>query len=262
MEKKYKFEDLLQIMERLRSDNGCPWDKEQTIESLKKYLLEESYEVLDAIEEDDKDKHAEELGDVLLQIVFQCQITKEDGLFDIEDVINSICTKLVHRHPHVFGQLDLENAAQVEQEWELIKKEEKGFESYTEIMKKVPKNLPSLMRSYKVQKKAADVGFDWDNVDGAFSKVYEETEEIKEVYKTSNKEKIEDEVGDLLFAVVNVSRMLGVEPETALNSTIKKFIRRFEYIEQTAINTNKDIKNMSLEEMDKLWEEAKVLQKN
>jgi len=258
MDKQYAFNDLINIMDMLRSDNGCPWDKEQTIDSLKKYLLEESYEVLDAIEEGDKYKHYEELGDLLLQIVFQSKIAKDEGLFTIDDVVNSICKKLINRHPHIFGGDKIFKAQDVEQKWESIKKEEKGQTSMTQIMKEIPKNMPSLLRSYKVQKKAKEVGFDWDEVDSAFDKVYEEIEEIKEVYKTDKTDRISEEIGDLLFSVVNVSRMLGIEPETALNMTTKKFINRFEYVENTAKEQGKKLEDMSLKEMDMLWEQSKV----
>lgn len=259
MNKSYTFEELLEIMAKLRSDDGCPWDKEQTHETLKKFILEEAYEVVDAIEEANPDKQCEELGDVLLQIVFQSQIAKEQQTFDINDVINSICNKLKNRHPHVFGQDKLSKASQVEQKWQEIKKQEKGLQTYTQAMQDIPKNFPGLMRSYKIQKKAAEVGFDWDNVDQAFEKVYEETSELREVYKSSDIDKISEEVGDLIFAIVNVSRMLGVEPETALTSTINKFIKRFSYIEKNAQRLGKELNSMTLKEMDSLWDEAKVL---
>lgn len=257
MNNKYTFEDLLNIMSKLRGQDGCPWDRVQTQDSLKKYIIEEAYEVVDAIEGGSKDKHCEELGDVLLQIVFQTQIAKEHNHFDIRDVTNSICTKLINRHPHIFGQDTITEARQVEEKWQEIKSQEKGLTTYTQVMNDIPKSFPALLRSYKVQKKAAEVGFDWDDVDDAISKIYEELNELKEVYKGSDQEKITEELGDLLFAVVNVSRMLDVEPETALNSTIKKFIKRFEYIEQNKHVYKKELKDMTLEEMDNLWNEAK-----
>lgn len=257
--KRYTFKDLLDIMAQLRGENGCPWDKEQTHDTLKKYLLEEAYEVVDAIEENDKQKHCEELGDVLLQIVFQSQIAKEEGAFDIEDVINSICTKLINRHPHVFAKEKVTKASEVERKWQSIKKKEKNISTYTQELRDIPKSMPALMRSYKVQKKVSKVGFDWNNPDDALKKVYEEIDELKEVYKSANLSKIHEEIGDLIFAVVNVSRLLGVEPETALSATITKFIKRFSYIEQKSIEQGKQLEDMSLAEMDKLWDEAKVV---
>lgn len=262
MDKQYSFNDLVDIMALLRSENGCPWDKEQTIDSLKKYLLEESYEVLDAIDDGDKHKHYEELGDLLLQIVFQSQVAKDESLFTINDVINSICQKLIVRHPHIFGKEKVSSSSEVLKKWEEIKAEEKGIESYTQAMNQIPKNMPALLRSYKVQKKAKEVGFDWDNVEPAFEKVYEETLEVKEAHKANDKNKISEEIGDLLFSVVNVSRMLDVEPETALSQTTKKFINRFEYVEKTSKAQGKELKNMSLEEMDELWNQAKGILKD
>lgn len=259
MKKQYTFEDLLNIMSKLRGNDGCPWDREQTYDTLKKYIIEESYEVVDAVEGGDTDKLCEELGDVLLQIVFQSQIAKENNDFDIDDVINSICTKLINRHPHVFGTEVISKAIHVEQKWQEIKKVEKGQATYTQVMEDVPKNLPSLMRSYKIQKRAAEIGFDWKNVEDALEKVYEEIDELKQVYNTNDIDKISEELGDLIFSVVNVSRILKVEPETALISTINKFIKRFNYIEQSSIKSGKNLKSMSLEEMDNLWNQAKSL---
>lgn len=256
------FYDLLGIMEKLRSQDGCSWDREQTSESLKKYLIEESYEVLEAIDEQDDDKIIEELGDVLLQVIFHAQIGKEDGFFDINDIIGSICNKMILRHPHVFSNKDNITSDEVLQNWDEIKRKEKHFNTYTEEMKGIAKTLPSLIRADKVQNKAAKVGFDWDNVDDALNKVLEEFNEIKEVYKMENKERILEEIGDLIFSAVNVSRFLGVDPEIALNRTTDKFIKRFSFIEDKARKQGYDMKSMTLEEMDRLWNVAKINEKN
>ncbi|MDM0467179.1 nucleoside triphosphate pyrophosphohydrolase [Clostridium perfringens] len=258
---KKDFQDLLDIIETLRNPGGCPWDREQTHESLKSALLEECYEVIDAIENEDEDALIEELGDVLLQVVFHASIGKEDGYFDIMDVIGGISNKMINRHPHVFGNEEANISEQVLVNWDEIKKEEKGIKTLTEEMKNIAKSLPATTRAYKVQKKAKKVGFDWDNVNCAMDKVKEELNEIKEVYNCEDKSIIEGEVGDLLFACINVARFLEVDGELALDKTIKKFIKRFSYIENEAIKNNKNLKDMTLEEMDKLWEEAKTSEK-
>ncbi|ELC8453960.1 nucleoside triphosphate pyrophosphohydrolase [Clostridium perfringens] len=258
---KKDFQDLLDIIENLRNPGGCPWDREQTHESLKSALLEECYEVIDAIENEDEDALIEELGDVLLQVVFHASIGKEDGYFDIMDVIGGISNKMINRHPHVFGNEKANTSEQVLVNWDEIKKEEKGIKTLTEEMQNIAKSLPATTRAYKVQKKAKKVGFDWDDVNCAMDKVKEELNEIKEVYNCEDKSIIEGEVGDLLFACINVARFLEVDGELALDKTIKKFIKRFSYIENEAIKNNKNLKDMTLEEMDKLWEEAKTSEK-
>lgn len=258
---KKDFQDLLDIIETLRNPGGCPWDREQTHESLKSALLEECYEVIDAIENEDEDALIEELGDVLLQVVFHASIGKEDGYFDIMDVIGRISNKMINRHPHVFGNEEANTSEQVLVNWDEIKKEEKGIKTLTEEMQNIAKSLPATTRAYKVQKKAKKVGFDWDDVNCAMDKVKEELNEIKEVYNCEDKSIIEGEVGDLLFACINVARFLEVDGELALDKTIKKFIKRFSYIENEAIKNNKNLKDMTLEEMDKLWEEAKTSEK-
>ena len=258
---KKDFQDLLDIIETLRNPGGCPWDREQTHESLKSALLEECYEVIDAIENEDEDALIEELGDVLLQVVFHASIGKEDGYFDIMDVIGGISNKMINRHPHVFGNEEVNTSEQVLVNWDEIKKEEKGIKTLTEEMQNIAKSLPAATRAYKVQKKAKKVGFDWDDVNCAMDKVKEELNEIKEVYNCEDKSIIEGEVGDLLFACINVARFLEVDGELALDKTIKKFIKRFSYIENEAIKNNKNLKDMTLEEMDKLWEEAKTSEK-
>lgn len=244
---KKDFQDLLDIIETLRNPGGCPWDREQTHESLKSALLEECYEVIDAIENEDEDALIEELGDVLLQVVFHASIGKEDGYFDIMDVIGGISNKMINRHPHVFGNEEANTSEQVLVNWDEIKKEEKGIKTLTEEMQNIAKSLPAATRAYKVQKKAKKVGFDWDDVNCAMDKVKEELNEIKEVYNCEDKSIIEGEVGDLLFACINVARFLEVDGELALDKTIKKFIKRFSYIENEAIKNNKNLKDMTLE---------------
>ncbi|ELC8424974.1 nucleoside triphosphate pyrophosphohydrolase [Clostridium perfringens] len=258
---KKDFQDLLDIIETLRNPGGCPWDREQTHESLKSAILEECYEVIDAIENEDEDALIEELGDVLLQVVFHASIGKEDGYFDIMDVIGGISNKMINRHPHVFGNEKANTSEQVLVNWDEIKKEEKGIKTLTEEMQNIAKSLPATTRAYKVQKKAKKAGFDWDDVNCAMDKVKEELNEIKEVYNCEDKSIIEGEVGDLLFACINVARFLEVDGELALDKTIKKFIKRFSYIENEAIKNNKNLKDMTLEDMDKLWEEAKTSEK-
>jgi tetrapyrrole methylase family protein / MazG family protein len=251
------FHDLLNIMDVLRSREGCPWDREQTHESLKKYLVEESYEVLEAIDEEDYDKIVEELGDVLLQIVFHSSIGKEDGYFDINDVVKAICKKMIERHPHVFGSVQVKDSSEVLANWDEIKRKEKGIDSKTEEMNKIAKSLPALIRAEKIQSKARKVGFDWDKIEDAMDKVLEEFYEIKDVYNGENRSRILEEIGDLLFACVNVARFLDIDPELALNNTNNKFIKRFSFIENAAKNSGRKLEEMTLEEMDSLWNEAK-----
>lgn len=251
------FYDLLDIMSKLRGEEGCPWDLEQSHESLKRYLIEECYEVLEAIDNQDEDLLIEELGDVLLQVVFHAQIGKEQGYFNISDVIKGICNKMINRHPHIFGEVKVKSSEEVLINWEEIKKKEKGFENYTEQLKHVPKNLPALMRAEKVQKKAAKVGFDFESIEENFNKVIEELNEIKNVYKGKERVKILEEVGDLIFSSVNVSRSLDIDPEFALNYTIDKFISRFEFIERSAVKTGTKLEEMSVQQMDILWEQSK-----
>lgn len=256
--KRYDMNNLIDIMERLRSRGGCPWDIKQTHKSLREYVLEEAYEVVDAIDKDDVNSLAEELGDLLLQVIFHSQIGREEGYFTIWDVITGISNKLVHRHPHVFGEEEASNSEEVKFKWDQIKDKEKNITSHTERLKDVPKGMSALIRSYKIQKRAADIGFDWNDIDGPVDKVKEELEELLNEYYSDNKENIEGEIGDLLFAVVNLSRILGTNPEIAINKTIKKFIERFEYMESESEKQGKNLKSMDLEEMDELWNQAKV----
>jgi len=251
------FADLLGVMDTLRGENGFPWDREQTHESLKRYLVEESYEVIEAIDEKNYAMLSEELGDVLFQVVFHAKIGKENEAFDINDVINTICLKMINRHPHVFAKAVADTSEAVLVNWDNIKRVEQGLKSHTDELKHVAKSLPSLMRAEKVQKKAAKIGFDWDSVEGAMDKVLEEYHEVREAYMGNDKEKTIEEIGDLIFAAVNVARFLDIDPENALHYTIEKFISRFQHIEDKAVSKGLTINEMTLEEMDSLWNEAK-----
>ena len=258
LKNKKDFNDLLEVIEILRSEDGCPWDREQTHKSLEKALIEESYEVIDAIDQEDDNSLIEELGDVLLQVVFHASIGKEDGYFDISDVIEGICNKMISRHPHVFkNSSELNSSEEVLVKWDELKKKEKGYSSLTEEMRGITKGLPALLRAHKVQEKAKKVGFDFDDVSFAINKVKEELKEVIDVYNIENMEKIKEEIGDLLFSCVNVARFLKVDEEIALNYTIDKFIKRFEYIERVAKEKNIKLTNMNTDEMNKFWEISK-----
>lgn len=247
-----EFYRLVEIMEKLRGENGCPWDREQSIESLKPYLLEETYEVLEAMDMD-REKLCDELGDLLLQIVFQSQIAKEEGTFNIEDVARAINEKLIRRHPHIFkSDVKVNSSEEVAINWERIKREEKAHEDRKSILDGIPKNMPPLMRAQKIQKKVAKVGFDWPNIDGVLDKVQEEIEELRVELKNKNRENIKNELGDLMFSLVNLSRSLEIDAQEALLKTINKFDKRFRYVESKC-----QLPGASLEEMDKLWEESK-----
>jgi len=249
------FKELLNIMEKLRGEKGCPWDKEQTRESLKPYIVEEAYELLEAIEENDPEKIKEELGDLLFQIVFQSQIARENKEFDMSDIIDMIAKKMVSRHPHVFGNTTCSTSDEVVAQWEVQKKREGKLRE--SILEGVPETLPSLLRAHRLQKRAAGVGFDWERADDVFKKLDEELKEFKEALGTKNKDMIEDELGDIFFMLVNISRFIGVNPEDAHRKTISKFIHRFRYIEMKAAEQSRTLSDMTLDEMDKLWDEAK-----
>ena len=262
-----KFDELIAVMERLRAPGGCPWDAEQTYASLSQYLLEEAYETFDAIHEADATGDVtnlkEELGDLLLQVVFHSTIGKERGEFDIEDVAGGVSQKLILRHPHVFGDEKLERAKDVLDNWDTLKanerkasgKEEKVRES---ILDEVPIHFPGLLEALKVTKKAAKVGFDWPDTAPIFAKIEEETAELKKAIDGGSSDDISEEIGDLLFAVVNLERHLDVEPETALKKTNRKFRSRFKFIETELRANGKDLDSSSLDEMDLLWEKAKT----
>lgn len=257
---KYSFEDFIRIIADLRGENGCPWDKEQTYKTMKSNVLEESYEVIDACETGGL-KLADELGDLLLQVVMLSQIAKEAGEFDITDVIDLISKKMIHRHPHVFGNVKADTAEEVLKNWDKIKREDKKDSSVTNSLMDITKTLPSVLKAHKVQSRASKVGFDWDNTDDVFGKVCEEIDELKAAYKSRNEEDIHEELGDLMFSVINLSRFLKVNPELALNDSTDKFVNRFRKIEQEAKKQGKNIDDMTFEEMDALWEKVKTLEK-
>lgn len=253
-----QFFKLREIIAALRGPNGCPWDKKQTHESLKKYLLEEAYELIEAIHEEDIDHMIEELGDVLLQVLLHAQIGEDEGYFSIEDVIESISAKMIRRHPHVFGEGSAESVDEVLRNWQEIKKEEKGSKEKPSILDDVAgKHLPNLMRAYELQKEAAKVGFDWEKVEEAWAKVKEEIKEFEEEMGKGKGAQLEKEFGDVLFALVNVARFYKLNPEEALFRTNQKFIRRFSYVERKVKETGKDFESFTLEELDKFWDEAK-----
>ncbi len=254
-----EFTRLVEIMERLRGPGGCPWDAEQTHSSLTRYLLEESYEVVEAIDAGSPKMLKEELGDLLLQPVFHAAIAAEAGEFAITDVLLAINEKLVRRHPHVFGdQVIKSSSAQVEN-WEKIKKEEKGTERKS-ALSGVPPQLPALLRAQKLTEKAARVGFDWEHVDQVFAKVLEELHEFEETMVEGNQERMEAELGDLLFAIVNLGRFLTINPEEALRKTMTRFTTRFEHVEDSLHHQGRQMNDATLEEMNHLWEEAKRLE--
>lgn len=253
----YTLESLTAIMEKLRSDQGCPWDREQTHQTLTRYLIEEAYEVIDAIEQQDPQALAEELGDVLLQIVFHAQIASENGQFTMDDVLKAVCEKMIRRHPHVFADTEINSVEDVLSNWEAIKKREKANQDRKSLLDGIPKHLPALLRAEKIQSKAAKVGFDWNDISGTIAKLEEEIEEFKQAVAAANHGDMEAEIGDLFFSLVNVCRFLNINPERALNLTTNKFIRRFQYMEKQAALNNRELNTMSLAEMDQLWETAK-----
>lgn len=248
-----KFSRLTEIMHEIRQN--CPWDKIQTHDSLRQYLLEETYEVLEALDDRNYSELKIELGDLLLQVFFHAELAREKGLFDLGDILFEISDKLVRRHPHVFGNGKADSPEKVRANWEQIKLKE-GRKS---VLEGVPKELPSLLRAYRLTSKASKVGFDWNSPEGAFEKLEEEIHELKEEMKVGDKEKMEEELGDMLFALVNFSRFYDINPEDALRKTTKKFIRRFTHVEETLQKNGKLPQDSTLEEMDKIWDEAKAL---
>lgn len=248
------FDELVGVMARLRRKDGCPWDREQSHESLKPYIIEETYEVLDAIDRKDDDELREELGDLLLQIVFHAQIAAEQSRFTMDDVAAAIVEKLKRRHPHVFGNVEVEDSREVLRNWEEIKKEE-GKDS---VLEGVPDGLPALLKAQRVQEKVRRVGFDWESIGGTFDKVREEIGELEKAVKDGDQAGIEDEFGDILFSLVNVARFLDINAEESLRQTTKKFSHRFRYIENRIEEKGeRPIEEYSLEELDALWNEAK-----
>lgn len=254
----YKFDDLVEIVKILRSPEGCPWDREQTHKSVRADFIEETYEVIEAIDTDDLDLLKEELGDVLLQVALHSEMESEKGTFNINDVCDGICKKLIIRHPHVFGNVNAETTDQVLKNWDAIKMQTKSQQTQTQAMESVSKALPSLMRSSKVQKKAAKVGFDWEKPEDALDKLMEECEELKEAIQNGDKENQIEELGDVLFSAVNVARLLKIDSEHALYDACDKFISRFSKVEALANERNIDMKNASLSELDSLWDEVKI----
>jgi tetrapyrrole methylase family protein/MazG family protein len=248
---------LVEIMRILRSPGGCPWDHKQTLATLKEHLVEESHEVLDAIDSGDRDKLKEELGDLLLQVIFQSQICREENAFTFDDVAATISEKLIRRHPHVFGDVKVSGADEVLKNWEAIKKSEKK-DGTRKTLEGVPKSLPALSKAHLVQKRAARVGFDWENIQGALDKVAEEIEEVKEAVARDNEQDVGEELGDLIFASVNVCRFSGHNPEELLHKTIAKFTRRFEFVEKTVHDQGKQLSDCPLEELEGYWQRAKL----
>ena len=256
---KYDINDLLSIITALRAPDGCPWDRVQTHTSLKKSFIEETYEVIEAINQNSVSGLREELGDVLLQILLHAEIEREQGNFDFDDICNELCQKLVIRHPHVFADVRAENEEQALQSWDSVKAQSKGVKKQSDTMVSIPIELPALMRAQKIQSKAAKVGFDWENADGAFEKLFEEINELKAAISQGDNADIEEEFGDLLFSCVNISRFIGVDSEEALTASSNKFINRFKIVEQLAQKKGIIMKEASLSELDKLWDEAKIL---
>jgi len=250
-----KFDELVDIVAKLRGPGGCPWDREQTGETLKPFLVEEFYELIDAIDENDNDGIKEEMGDLLFQIVLQSQLFSEEGEFDVHEVVDGIARKMVKRHPHVFGDKVFETSGEVEEWWKEHKRNEgKGHDS---AIGGVPRSLPALLRAQKIQLKASKVGFDWERIDDAFGKIEEEIKEFREAVQRNDRDEIEDELGDLFFVLVRIANFVDVKPEDALQRTIRKFISRFSYVENEAAKQGRKLSDMELAEMDVLWNEAK-----
>lgn len=259
---KYGFEDLVEIMALLRSPGGCPWDAEQTHESIRKSFIEETYEAIEAINKKDNTLLCEELGDVMLQVVFHAQLEKEQGTFDINDVTDGICKKLIERHPHVFASVKVDTTDDVLDNWDTIKRKSKGQKTQGSAMEKIPKELPALMRAQKIQSKAKKAGFDWEDISGAYEALESEVSELKAAAQSGDKESVTDEMGDVLFSAVNIARFLDVDAEEALTGSNNKFIERYLITEKLAAQRNINMKETSIEELDELWKEAKQLLKS
>lgn len=253
----YDINDLVKIMELLRSENGCPWDREQTHTSIRSNVIEEAYEVADAIDSGSSASLQEELGDLLLQVVFHCRMDEEAGGFDFNSVCDGICKKLIYRHPHIFSDVSAYTSDEVLKNWDAIKKKEKNQETYTDTMLSVPRAFPALMRAEKVQKRAARAGFDFEDVSDIYDKIAEEMVEVSDAVSSGDTGEIKEEYGDLLFSAVNLSRFLKVDAEEALAASTDKFISRFEQVERLAGERGVDMTNMSVSELDKLWNEVK-----
>ncbi|HDP25541.1 MAG TPA: nucleoside triphosphate pyrophosphohydrolase [Deltaproteobacteria bacterium] len=252
-----EFDRLVEIFERLRGPGGCPWDAEQTHRSISRCALEEAYELFDAIESNDTEHMKEELGDLLLQVLFHSTIAKDLGEFTIRDVINDLAKKLIHRHPHVFGNTLADTSKDVIRNWEQIKQKEQGKRERTSILDGIPESLPGLLHARKVQSVVSRVGFDWQDPSGAIEKIQEELGEVMEALQKGDHDEIVSEIGDLLFSMVNYARLLKVDPEAALRKTIRSFKERFRAIEDEARTNGISLDEMTLEEMDRIWEQAK-----
>ena len=257
LKEKYTIDDLIEIVRLLRAPNGCPWDRVQTHESLKKSMIEEAYEAIDALDNKDDKMFANELGDVLLQVIFHSVLAEERKSFDFDVVLKEVCDKLITRHTHVFGEKHAENAEDALDTWEKNKKKEKGQKSYSEMISDIPKGLPALMSAEKVQKKAKSCGFDWDNTEDVLEKVREEIDELSEAIKNKSQKEISEEYGDVLFSMVNLGRFLDLTPEIELMSATQKFKERFFLMEKLSEAENKRLDELSLEEMNELWEKTK-----
>ncbi|MFA7257455.1 MAG: nucleoside triphosphate pyrophosphohydrolase [Kiritimatiellales bacterium] len=252
---------LLEIMRRLRGPDGCPWDREQTLDTLKSNLVEETYEVIDAIEGGDRAELCGELGDLLLQVVFQAQICAETGEFNFDDVVNGIADKLVRRHPHVFGDVKADTSGEVLRNWEKIKKTEKGSDTPRSLVEGIPRHLPALSKANLVQKRVARAGFEWDEIGGVVDKLDEELAEVKEAMEHKDVSAIREELGDLMFSVVNLSRYLGHEPEELLNENIAKFMRRFQCLENRLHTEGRELEDCPLNELEAVWNAVKAAEK-
>lgn len=251
------FESLVEVIATLRGENGCPWDREQTHASLKSTLIEETYETVEAIDSGEPEKLKEELGDLLLNIMLQAQIAAEDQNFDIYDVIESLTEKLIRRHPHVFGDVQVDNAEEVVKNWEAIKRQERGYEDRESVLDGIPTAMPALLRGQKIQKRAARVGFDWEDIAGVLAKVDEELEEVKESLHKNDSDAVEMEIGDLLFAVVNLCRFANLQAEETLRKSNRKFTARFKRMEAELKKQGKTFADQTLAELDEIWEEVK-----
>lgn len=249
---RYNMDDLRRIMEILRAPDGCPWDRVQTHQSIRRNMLEEAYEVAEAIDEEDAEHLKEELGDVLLQVVFHSSMAQSEGAFNLDDVIDGVCKKLVFRHPHLFGDVEAKDSAGALSAWEAAKQVEKGQKTATDTLNAVARSLPALMRAEKIQNKASKVGFDWEHVAPALDKLSEEVEELKEAIQENSN--VEEELGDVLFAAVKVGRFVGTDGEEALHAACEKFIRRFQFVEEHA---GHPMQELELSELEELWKQAK-----
>jgi len=248
---------LIDIMDTLRGPGGCPWDMEQDHKSIMKCLIEEAYELADAIEQENEIEVKEELGDVLLQVVFHSAIAKDNNLFTLDEVINELCDKLIYRHPHVFGDAKVSDSDEVIKNWERLKRKENAKKQRESILSGIPNTLPALLNALKIQSVVSRVGFDWENPEGVLDKIKEEIQEVEEAVEGKNEDRMEDEIGDLFFSVVNLARLLKIDPEAALRRTNKKFSHRFYEIEKVAKERNIGLSEMSMKEKDRVWEAAK-----